>query len=162
MKDFSAFPNVLKLMSEIEETILSLDSLKPEIAKRLSLFSVQYTCVSGQEYLVEVKNSNSKCVPANWRKISRYSEVFTVYFLMLLQCCQHEFNSLVICIYSFPFSALSKLVDIDLQLLINYLVNCKDSEKCYEQNARLPGLVCCKISVITILSINRPYLKLLL
>ncbi|XP_034241241.1 DNA mismatch repair protein Msh3-like [Thrips palmi] len=75
LKDFSAFPNVLKLMREIEETIQAIDALKPEIAKKLSLFSVQYSCVSGQEYLIEVKNNNSRSVPANWRKISSTKQV---------------------------------------------------------------------------------------
>ncbi|XP_026289767.1 DNA mismatch repair protein Msh3 [Frankliniella occidentalis] len=75
LKDFSAFPNVLKFMSDIKDTTGALDDLRPEIASKLSLFSVQYTSVSGQEYLIEVKNTNAKCVPANWRKISSTKQV---------------------------------------------------------------------------------------
>ncbi|KAJ1532088.1 hypothetical protein ONE63_000717 [Megalurothrips usitatus] len=75
LKDFSDFPNVLELMKDIETTVRSLDELRPEISKRLSLFSVQYTSVSGQEYLIEVKNTNAKCVPENWRKISSTKQV---------------------------------------------------------------------------------------
>lgn len=71
LKDFTAFPKVTQLMKEVRDVSKSLDDLRPEIAQRLSLFSTQYTCVSGQEYLIEVKNTNVKCVPENWKKISR-------------------------------------------------------------------------------------------
>lgn len=61
-------------MNDIENTTHSLDKLRPDIAQKLSLMSVRYTTVSGQDYLIEVKNTYAKSVPVNWRKVSRYGQ----------------------------------------------------------------------------------------
>nr|XP_045583602.1 DNA mismatch repair protein Msh3-like [Procambarus clarkii]XP_045583603.1 DNA mismatch repair protein Msh3-like [Procambarus clarkii]XP_045583604.1 DNA mismatch repair protein Msh3-like [Procambarus clarkii]XP_045583605.1 DNA mismatch repair protein Msh3-like [Procambarus clarkii]XP_045583606.1 DNA mismatch repair protein Msh3-like [Procambarus clarkii] len=70
LKDFSAFPKVIKRQQEIADVEEELRDLKPEIAKILRIPSFNYTTVSGLEFLIEVKNSQLKAVPKNWAKIS--------------------------------------------------------------------------------------------
>ena len=84
IKDFTTLPNELleplgdgevvkndsieKLNNEMKGYENELQEHKKDICKVLGQLSFQYSTVSGQDYLIEVKNGCS--VPSNWSKIS--------------------------------------------------------------------------------------------
>ncbi|KAJ4433160.1 hypothetical protein ANN_15417, partial [Periplaneta americana] len=70
LHDYSAFPSVMKRIDEISSVTKQLDNLKPAIARKLGLLKFDYITVSGQEFLIEVKQNQKKSVPNSWRKIS--------------------------------------------------------------------------------------------
>lgn len=44
--------------------------MKPSICKTIGLLAFNYVTVSGDEYLIEVKNAFLKAVPSSWIKVS--------------------------------------------------------------------------------------------
>ncbi|XP_057381287.1 DNA mismatch repair protein Msh3-like isoform X2 [Daphnia carinata] len=64
------YPQVAVLMEKIDQTESQLHALKPSICKTIGLLAMNYVAVSGDEYLIEVKNSLIRAVPATWIKIS--------------------------------------------------------------------------------------------
>merc|ERR550519_622369 len=89
IKNFSTLPNDLleplgdgeiiqnesieKLNSEMQGYENELQEHKKDICKILGLLSFQYSTVSGQDFLIEVRNGFS--VPSNWSKISTTQKV---------------------------------------------------------------------------------------
>ncbi|XP_076352752.1 DNA mismatch repair protein Msh3-like [Tachypleus tridentatus] len=68
-KDFTSFPHVVERKKEMSEVSNKLNSLRPTIAQLLHLSIFHFVTVSGQEYLIEVKNTNLSYVPRDWLKI---------------------------------------------------------------------------------------------
>ncbi|KAI9549946.1 putative MSH3 [Daphnia sinensis] len=64
------YPQVAALMEKIDQTESQLRSLKPSICKTIGILAMNYVTVSGDEYLIEVKNSLVRAVPATWIKVS--------------------------------------------------------------------------------------------
>ncbi|XP_076352753.1 DNA mismatch repair protein Msh3-like [Tachypleus tridentatus] len=74
-KDFTSFPHVVERKKEMSEVSNKLNSLRPTIAQLLHLSIFHFVTVSGQEYLIEVKNTNLSYVPRDWLKISMTKQV---------------------------------------------------------------------------------------
>ncbi|XP_052599553.1 DNA mismatch repair protein Msh3 isoform X4 [Peromyscus californicus insignis] len=70
-KDLSDFPLIKKRKDEIQEVIQSIQMHLQELRKILKLPSLQYVTVSGQEFMIEMKNSAVSCIPADWVKVGR-------------------------------------------------------------------------------------------
>ncbi|XP_060233755.1 DNA mismatch repair protein Msh3 isoform X2 [Meriones unguiculatus] len=68
-KDLSDFPLIEKRKNEIQEVIHSIQMHLQELRKILKLPSLQYVTVSGQEFMIEMKNSAVSCIPADWVKV---------------------------------------------------------------------------------------------
>ncbi|XP_052015397.1 DNA mismatch repair protein Msh3 isoform X2 [Apodemus sylvaticus] len=68
-KDLSDFPLIKKRKNEIQEVIHSIQMHLQELRKILKLPSLQYVTVSGQEFMIEMKNSAVSCIPADWVKV---------------------------------------------------------------------------------------------
>jgi len=70
LHDYSAFPAVTSRLEQISAVIQQLQDLKPGIARTLGLLKFDYVTVSGQEFLIEVKQHQKQTVPRSWRKVS--------------------------------------------------------------------------------------------
>lgn len=70
LHDYSAFPAVTKRLEQISEVTQQLQDLKSGITQTLELFTFDYVTVSGQEFLIEIKQTQKKCIPDTWRKVS--------------------------------------------------------------------------------------------
>ncbi|PSN55303.1 DNA mismatch repair protein Msh3 [Blattella germanica] len=75
LNDYSDFPSVVKRLDEISEINKKLDSLKPNLARRLSLMKFDYVTVADQKFLIEVKHNQKINVPNQWRKVSETKQV---------------------------------------------------------------------------------------
>ncbi|GLG97796.1 DNA mismatch repair protein Msh3 [Gryllus bimaculatus] len=109
LNDYSNFPAVLNLQTQIRNVENQLDKLLPDIAKKIGLRTAKYTSVHGVDYLTEVKVK--QCVPDNWIKVnetkhvSRYhtSEVLplrtelNILKAQLKQECQNSWRDFIDC-----------------------------------------------------------------
>uniref|UniRef100_A0A8C3WW70 DNA mismatch repair protein MSH3 n=1 Tax=Catagonus wagneri TaxID=51154 RepID=A0A8C3WW70_9CETA len=83
-KDLSDFPVIKKRKDEIQEVTDKIQTHLQEIRKILKNPSAQYVTVSGQEFMIEVKNSAVSCIPTDWVKVgstkavSRFHSPFVV------------------------------------------------------------------------------------
>ncbi|XP_040095370.1 DNA mismatch repair protein Msh3 [Oryx dammah] len=83
-KDLSDFPLIKKRKDEIQDVTNKIQTHLQEIRKILKNPSAQYVTVSGQEFMIEVKNSAVSCIPTDWVKIgstkavSRFHSPFIV------------------------------------------------------------------------------------
>ncbi|XP_057596264.1 DNA mismatch repair protein Msh3 isoform X1 [Hippopotamus amphibius kiboko] len=83
-KDLSDFPVIKKRKDEIQEVTDKIQTHLQEIRKILKNPSAQYVTVSGQEFLIEVKNSAVSCIPTDWvmigstKAVSRFHSPFIV------------------------------------------------------------------------------------
>ncbi|XP_073806844.1 DNA mismatch repair protein Msh3 isoform X6 [Danio rerio] len=68
--DLTDFPVIRKTKEEIESVLLDIMEHRREVRLLLKNPSLDYTTVSGQQFLIEVKNSMLSIVPADWVKIS--------------------------------------------------------------------------------------------
>ncbi|XP_045422425.1 DNA mismatch repair protein Msh3 isoform X1 [Lemur catta] len=83
-KDLSDFPLIKKRKDEIQEVTDKIRIHLQEIRKILKNPSAQYVTVSGQEFMIEIKNSAVSCIPTDWIKVgstkavSRFHSPFIV------------------------------------------------------------------------------------
>nr|XP_054540213.1 DNA mismatch repair protein Msh3 isoform X4 [Pan troglodytes] len=83
-KDLSDFPLIKKRKDEIQGVIDEIRMHLQEIRKILKNPSAQYVTVSGQEFMIEIKNSAVSCIPTDWVKVgstkavSRFHSPFIV------------------------------------------------------------------------------------
>ncbi|KAM9694701.1 DNA mismatch repair protein Msh3 [Trichechus inunguis] len=83
-KDLSDFPLIKKRKDEIQEVTNKIQIHLQEIRRVLKNPSAQYVTVSGQEYMIEIKNSALSCIPTDWVKVgstkavSRFHSPFIV------------------------------------------------------------------------------------
>jgi DNA mismatch repair protein MSH3 len=70
LHDYSAFPAVTKRLEQISAVTRQLQDLRSGIAQTLGLLRFDYVAVSGQEFLIEMKQTQKTSVPNSWRKIS--------------------------------------------------------------------------------------------
>ncbi|XP_049722674.1 DNA mismatch repair protein Msh3 isoform X2 [Elephas maximus indicus] len=83
-KDLSNFPLIKKRKDEIQEITNKIQIHLQEIRRILKNPSAQYVTVSGQEFMIEVKNSALSCIPTDWVKVgstkavSRFHSPFIV------------------------------------------------------------------------------------
>ncbi|MED6265592.1 hypothetical protein CHARACLAT_027007 [Characodon lateralis] len=71
--DLSGFPVLQERMSQIQAVLSEIQAHRKEVRLVLKSPALDYTTVSGQEFLIEVKNSLSSVVPPDWVKFSRPS-----------------------------------------------------------------------------------------
>ncbi|XP_029018199.1 DNA mismatch repair protein Msh3 isoform X2 [Betta splendens] len=82
--DLSGFPVLQERRGQIQSVLGEIQDHRREIRLKLKAPTLDYTTVSGQEFLIEVKNSLSSTVPPEWIKISstkavsRYHSPFLV------------------------------------------------------------------------------------
>ncbi|XP_005795118.2 DNA mismatch repair protein Msh3 isoform X1 [Xiphophorus maculatus] len=82
--DLSGFPMLQDRMSQIQSVLAEIQAHRKEVRLVLKAPALDYVTVSGQEFLIEVKNSLSSIVPPDWVKISstktvsRYHSPFLV------------------------------------------------------------------------------------
>uniref|UniRef100_A0A7N6FCF4 DNA mismatch repair proteins mutS family domain-containing protein n=1 Tax=Anabas testudineus TaxID=64144 RepID=A0A7N6FCF4_ANATE len=105
--DLSGFPVLQERTEQIQTVLNEIQDHRKEIRMKLKAPALDYTTVSGQEFLIEVKNSLSSTVPPDWVKISctkavsRYHSPFLVErYKKLLQLreqllldCQREWTN---------------------------------------------------------------------
>ncbi|XP_058430338.1 DNA mismatch repair protein Msh3 isoform X2 [Marmota monax] len=83
-KDLSNFPLIKQRKDEIQEVTDKIQIHLQEIRKILKNPSAQYVTVSGQEFMIEIKNSAISCIPADWVKVgstkavSRFHSPFVI------------------------------------------------------------------------------------
>uniref|UniRef100_A0A674P0D5 MutS homolog 3 (E. coli) n=1 Tax=Takifugu rubripes TaxID=31033 RepID=A0A674P0D5_TAKRU len=68
--DLAAFPVLKERKEQIQDVIDEIHNHRQEIRLTLKVPTFDYTTVSGQEFLIEVKNSLSSSVPPEWVKVS--------------------------------------------------------------------------------------------
>ncbi|XP_054466758.1 DNA mismatch repair protein Msh3 isoform X2 [Anoplopoma fimbria] len=68
--DLSDFPVLRKRREQIQTVLSQIQDHRKEIRLTLKAPALDYVTVSGQEFLIEVKNSLSSTVPPDWVKIS--------------------------------------------------------------------------------------------
>nr|XP_031530349.1 DNA mismatch repair protein Msh3 isoform X6 [Vicugna pacos] len=82
--DLSDFPLIKKRKDEIQEVTYKIQIHLQEIRKILKNPSAQYVTVSGQEFMIEIKNFAVSCIPTDWVKVgstkavSRFHSPFIV------------------------------------------------------------------------------------
>lgn len=83
-KDLSDFPLIKRGKDEIKDVTDKIQLHLQEIRKILKNPSAQYVTVSGQEFMIEIKNSALSCIPSDWVKVgstkavSRFHSPFIV------------------------------------------------------------------------------------
>ncbi|XP_039401053.1 DNA mismatch repair protein Msh3 isoform X3 [Mauremys reevesii] len=83
-KDLTDFPTIRKQKDDIQKVISQIQFHLQEIRQMIKNPSAEYVTVSGQEFLIEVKNSLSSSVPSDWVKVgstkavSRFHSPFIV------------------------------------------------------------------------------------
>eukprot|EP00064_Thunnus_orientalis_P015416 superscaffoldBa00002855_g15468 len=89
--DLSGFPVLQERREQIQSVLNEIQDHRKDIRLVLKAPALDYTTVSGQEFLIEVKNSRSSTVPPDWVKISstkvvsRYHSPFLVEHYKKLQ-----------------------------------------------------------------------------
>ncbi|XP_072243723.1 DNA mismatch repair protein Msh3 isoform X2 [Leuresthes tenuis] len=68
--DLSGFPVLQERTKQIQTVLGEIQEHRKDIRLMLKAPALDYTTVSGQEFLIEVKNSLSSIVPPDWVKIS--------------------------------------------------------------------------------------------
>ncbi|XP_034026554.1 DNA mismatch repair protein Msh3 isoform X2 [Thalassophryne amazonica] len=82
--DLSSFPLLLERKDQIQTVLGEIQEHRKEIRTTLKAPTLDYVTVSGQEFLIEVKNSLSFSIPTDWVQISstktviRYHSPFLV------------------------------------------------------------------------------------
>ncbi|XP_042678835.1 DNA mismatch repair protein Msh3 isoform X3 [Centrocercus urophasianus] len=83
-KDLTDFPVIRNKKEEILEVLAKIQLHLLEIREQIKNPSAEYVTVSGQEFLVEVKNSRISSVPSNWvmvsstKAVSRFHSPFII------------------------------------------------------------------------------------
>ncbi|XP_029430030.1 DNA mismatch repair protein Msh3 isoform X2 [Rhinatrema bivittatum] len=82
--DLTDFPMISERRNEIEKLLSRIQGHLQEIRRTLKMPSLTYIKVSGQEFLIELKNSQISSVPADWvtvsstKTVSRFHSPFIV------------------------------------------------------------------------------------
>ncbi|KAM4051311.1 DNA mismatch repair protein Msh3 [Anomaloglossus baeobatrachus] len=88
-RDLTDFPKIKDRKTEIQEVISQIQGHLKEIRQTLRSPSLSYTTVSGQEFLIEVKNPLLSCVPSNWVSISSTKAVSRFHSPFIVENYRH-------------------------------------------------------------------------
>ncbi|KAM6230940.1 DNA mismatch repair protein Msh3 [Porphyrio hochstetteri] len=83
-KDLTDFPVIRKKKEEILDVLSKIQLHLVDIRKQIKNPSAEYVTVSGQEFMIEVKNSNKSSVPSDWvmvsstKAVSRFHSPFVI------------------------------------------------------------------------------------
>ncbi|XP_034548204.1 DNA mismatch repair protein Msh3 isoform X2 [Notolabrus celidotus] len=84
--DLSGFPVLQERREQIQTVLSEIQNHRKEVRLMLKAPALEYTTVSGQEFLIEVKNSLSSSVPRDWVKISSTKAVSRYHSPFLVEC----------------------------------------------------------------------------
>ncbi|XP_066843809.1 DNA mismatch repair protein Msh3 isoform X3 [Anser cygnoides] len=88
-KDLTDFPLINKKKEEILEVLSKIQLHLLEIRKQIRNPSAEYVTVSGQEFLIEVKNSHISCVPSSWVMVSSTKAVSRFHSPFIIENYRH-------------------------------------------------------------------------
>ncbi|XP_056395363.1 DNA mismatch repair protein Msh3 isoform X2 [Hyla sarda] len=88
-KDLTDFPKIKERKAEIQGVISQIQGHLNEIRLILRNPSLSYTTVSGQEFLIEVKNPMLSCVPSDWVSISSTKAVSRFHSPFIVENYRH-------------------------------------------------------------------------
>ncbi|XP_030049192.1 DNA mismatch repair protein Msh3 [Microcaecilia unicolor] len=88
-KDLTNFPVISERKKEIEDLLSQIHGHLQEIQRTLKNPSVTYVKVSGQEFLIELKNSLISSVPADWVKVSSTKAVSRFHSPFIVENYRH-------------------------------------------------------------------------
>ncbi|MCI4392604.1 hypothetical protein PGIGA_G00147770 [Pangasianodon gigas] len=88
-EDLTDFPVIKERKDEIQAVLSEIMEHRQELRIVLRNPSLDYTTVSGQEFLIEVKNSMSSIVPPDWVKISSTKLVGRYHSPFIVERYQH-------------------------------------------------------------------------
>ncbi|KAK2845677.1 hypothetical protein Q7C36_010531 [Tachysurus vachellii] len=88
-EDLTDFPAIKERKDEIQAVLSEIIEHRRELRIVLRNPSLDYTTVSGQEFLIEVKNSMSSIVPSDWVKISSTKLMGRYHSPLLVEKYQH-------------------------------------------------------------------------
>uniref|UniRef100_A0A3P9P9U6 DNA mismatch repair protein MSH3 n=1 Tax=Poecilia reticulata TaxID=8081 RepID=A0A3P9P9U6_POERE len=83
--DLSGFPTLQERMSQIQSVLAEIQAHRKEVRLVLKAPALDYVTVSGQEFLIEVKNLLSAIVPPDWVKISSTKTVSRYHSPLLVE-----------------------------------------------------------------------------
>uniref|UniRef100_A0A8C6ZWX2 DNA mismatch repair protein MSH3 n=1 Tax=Nothoprocta perdicaria TaxID=30464 RepID=A0A8C6ZWX2_NOTPE len=88
-KDLTDFPVIQKKKEEILDVLSKIQLHLLEIRKQIKNPSAEYVTVSGQEFLIEVKNSLKSSVPSTWVMISSTKAVSRFHSPFIIENYRH-------------------------------------------------------------------------
>ncbi|XP_005061335.1 PREDICTED: DNA mismatch repair protein Msh3 [Ficedula albicollis] len=87
-KDLTDFPAIRKKKEEIQDVLSKIQLHLPDIRKQIKNPSAEYVTVSGQEFLIEVKNSHKSSVPSDWVMVSSTKAVSRFHPPLVTESCR--------------------------------------------------------------------------
>ncbi|XP_037657353.1 DNA mismatch repair protein Msh3 isoform X1 [Choloepus didactylus] len=88
-QDLSDFPLIKKRKDEIQEVKDKIQIHLQDIRRILKNPSTQFVTVSGQEFLIEMKNSALSCIPADWVKVGSTKAVSRFHSPFIIENYRH-------------------------------------------------------------------------
>ncbi|XP_050185670.1 DNA mismatch repair protein Msh3 isoform X1 [Myiozetetes cayanensis] len=88
-KDLTDFPVIRKKKEDIQDVLSKIQLHLPDIRKQIKNPSAEYVTVSGQEFLIEVKNSHKSSVPSDWVMISSTKTVSRFHSPFIIENYRH-------------------------------------------------------------------------
>ncbi|KAM7166813.1 DNA mismatch repair protein Msh3 isoform 1-T1 [Macrochelys suwanniensis] len=88
-KDLTDFPTIRKQKDDIQKVISQIQFHLQEIRRMIKNPYAEYVTVSGQEFLIEVKNSLLSSVPSDWVKVSSTKAVSRFHSPFIVENYRH-------------------------------------------------------------------------
>ncbi|XP_017661720.1 PREDICTED: DNA mismatch repair protein Msh3 isoform X8 [Lepidothrix coronata] len=88
-KDLTDFPVIRKKKEDIQGVLSKIQLHLPDIRKQIKNPFAEYVTVSGQEFLIEVKNSHKSSVPSDWVMISSTKAVSRFHSPFIIENYRH-------------------------------------------------------------------------
>ncbi|CAN0306383.1 unnamed protein product [Bubo scandiacus] len=88
-KDLTDFPVIQKKKEEILDVLSKIQLHLTDIRKQIKNPSAEYVTVSGQEFMIEVKNSQKSSVPSDWVMISSTKAVSRFHSPFIIENYRH-------------------------------------------------------------------------
>ncbi|KAM6362997.1 DNA mismatch repair protein Msh3 isoform 2-T2 [Pluvialis apricaria] len=88
-KDLTDFPVIRKKKEEILDVISKIQLHLPDIRKQIKNPSAEYVTVSGQEFMIEVKNCHKSSVPSDWVMVSSTKAVSRFHSPFIIENYRH-------------------------------------------------------------------------
>ncbi|XP_040435492.1 DNA mismatch repair protein Msh3 isoform X3 [Falco naumanni] len=88
-KDLTDFPVIRKRKEEILDVLSKIQSHLLDIRKQIKNPSAEYVTVSGQEFLIEFKNTHKSSVPSDWVMVSSTKAVSRFHSPFIIENYRH-------------------------------------------------------------------------
>uniref|UniRef100_A0A8C0AR61 DNA mismatch repair protein MSH3 n=1 Tax=Buteo japonicus TaxID=224669 RepID=A0A8C0AR61_9AVES len=88
-KDLTDFPVIRKRKEEILDVLSKIQLHLLDIRKQIKNPSAEYVTVSGQEFMIEVKNSHKSSVPSDWVMVSSTKAVSRFHSPFIIENYRH-------------------------------------------------------------------------